>query len=50
MSKYTILTNEDTLTTFIKDNERGCFIPLDERNADYQEYLRWLIEGNETEE
>ena len=50
MSKYTTVIDEYSGVTFIKDNERGCFIPLDQRNADYQEYLRWLIEGNETEE
>ena len=28
----------------IKDN---AFIPFDEGNRDYQEYLQWLSEGNE---
>ena len=49
MSKYTEMTNEDGVVAFIKDNERGCFIPLDERNADYQEYTRWVAEGNTVE-
>ena len=30
----------------IADN---CFIPFDPANTDYQEYLKWLEEGNEPE-
>ena len=25
----------------VQDTERGCFIPNDERNRDWQEYLAW---------
>lgn len=29
--------------------EDGAFIPFDERNGRYQQYLAWLAEGNEPE-
>ncbi len=28
----------------------SAFIPFDEANNDYQEYLKWVAEGNEAEE
>tara|TARA_R100000353_G_scaffold42347_1_gene33711 strand:- start:1579 stop:1734 length:156 start_codon:yes stop_codon:yes gene_type:complete len=28
----------------------GAFIPFDERNADYQEYLEWVKLGNTPQE
>ena len=27
----------------------GSFIPVDEENTDYQEYLAWVAEGNTAE-
>ena len=35
---------ESNLVQRLSDN---VFIPFDEANTDYQEYLKWLAEGNE---
>jgi hypothetical protein len=32
--------------TMIQRDEDGAFIPFDEDNVDYVEYLRWLDAGN----
>ena len=36
------LTNSDTVIRLV-DN---AFIPKDESNGDYQDYLKWVVEGN----
>lgn len=41
-----IAETDGTVLSCVKDLERGCFIPFDPANADYQEYLKWLEEGN----
>jgi len=38
------LTNELNQVKRLADN---AFIPFDPANIDYQEYLKWLAEGNE---
>jgi len=35
---------------FILRKEDGAWIPKDEANTDYQEYLKWIAEGNTAEE
>ena len=31
-------------------DDKEWFIPVNEANTDYQEYLKWVAEGNEAEE
>ncbi len=44
------ITNAENITVIKKDNYGGEFsIPFDPENTDYQEYLKWVDEGNTAE-
>lgn len=45
---YQITQNQYNQNIIIKNDI--YWIPFDETNIDYQEYLKWLEEGNEPEE
>ena len=38
------------VSNVILRKEDNAFIPFDEANRDYQEYLAWVAEGNTAEE
>ena len=39
----------DVYSNLILRKEDNAFIPFDEANTDYQEYLEWVAEGNTPE-
>jgi len=48
---YKLINEPNTnVTCGIKRLSDNAFIPLDETNTDYQEYLEWIAEGNTPEE
>jgi hypothetical protein len=40
---------DNSLANIRRDSD-SAFIPIDERNADYQQYMIWESEGNSAEE
>ena len=53
MKKYKLLNMYGKLGAILMLNDAGdeytTSIPINEENTDYQEYLKWVEEGNEPE-
>ena len=47
MYQLTKSENGVVLENIIRRTSDNAFIPFDPANTDYQEYLKWLAEGNE---
>lgn len=52
MKNYLIKHIEKDIKVVVVNNADGScsFIPFDEANTDYQNYLAWVAEGNTAEE
>ena len=52
MALYKKINNSSGNLQNIKkqDADKPLWIPIDEKNTDYQEYLKWVAEGNTPEE
>ena len=49
MYKLSPISWDQTESTSVIDLNRMCAIPFDPANTDYQEYLKWVAEGNTPE-
>ena len=47
--RYKFTDNTQTGLRYEADNGVAMIIPTDPANTDYQEYLKWVAEGNEPE-
>ena len=47
MYKHINDLNKQLIANVIKRLSDNAFIPFDPANTDYQEYLKWVAEGNE---
>ena len=46
---YKLITNRDNQPVGVLRVDDGACIPFDEANTSYQEYLKWVAEGNTPE-
>jgi hypothetical protein len=49
MQKYKLIKNLSNIINVVQRIEDNMFIPFDPDNTDYQEYLKWVAEGNTPE-
>lgn len=47
--RYKLMEYEFNIKMIDEENNREYIIPLDEANTEYQEYLKWVAEGNTPE-
>ena len=49
MIKYKLQNGQNGQPCAVTINGQNISIPMDEANTDYQEYLKWVAEGNTPE-
>jgi hypothetical protein len=47
MKYLTLKTSDNELMIILEQNDTKIFIPIDQNNSDYQQYLKWVEENND---